>query len=206
MYREQNKKLKTSPDSKLAPLAKEALIRRDPGACWKTYKHNIWYEVLLIFNCAHLSLWITRQKEEESTEWKQSGVFDEFTESTEWKQSVDNERCLLRPSMMNDLLHWLHLLGLSSAVLWTLLLKPSFHMQEEEHQQRLVHLTCLRVHPVPPKRKKKQSSSKSLTVHPFRNIAWETHLSYRGLLLIVDLEEGIGCSLDNEVNLQFTSN
>jgi hypothetical protein len=45
-----------------------------------------------------------------------------------------------------------------------------------------------------------------LTVHPFYNIAWETHLSYRGLLLIVDLEEGIGCSLGNEVNLQFTSN
>jgi hypothetical protein len=86
------------------------------------------------------------------------------------------------------------------------LLKPSFHMQEEEHQQRLLHLTCLRVHPVPPKRKKKQSSSKSLTVHPFHNIAWETHLSYRGLLLIVDLEEGTGCSLDNEVNLQFTCN
>jgi hypothetical protein len=134
-------------------------------------------------------LWITRQKEEESTEWKLSGFFDKFTESTEWKQRVDNERGLLRPSMMNDLLHWLHLLGLSSAVLWTLL-----------------HLTCLRVHPVPPKRKKKQSSSKSLTVHPFHNIAWETHLSYRGLLLIVDLEEGTGCSLDNEVNLQFTSN
>ncbi len=191
MYMEQKKKPKTSPDSKLAPLPKEALIRRDPGACWKTYKHNIWYEVLLIFDCAHLSLWIIRQKEEESTEWK---------------QSVDNERGLLRPSMMNDPLHWLHLLGLSSAVLWTLLLKPSFHMQEEEHQQRLLHLTCLRVHPVPPKRKKKQSSSKSLTVHPFHNIAWETHLSYRGLLLIVDLEEGTGCSLDNEVNLQFTCN
>jgi hypothetical protein len=53
---EQKKNLKTSPDSKLAPLPKEALIRRDPGACWKTYKHNIWYEVLLIFDCAHLSL------------------------------------------------------------------------------------------------------------------------------------------------------
>jgi hypothetical protein len=80
---EQKKKPKTSPDSKLAPLPKEALIRRDPGACWKTYKHNIWYEVLLIFDCAHLSCESQDRKKKKAQNEKKSRFFDEFTESTD---------------------------------------------------------------------------------------------------------------------------